>query len=382
MDELAHKTLRKFESNGISRDLIVQEKCKVYDGGCEGGIYVQYINGSLYVAPAAAKERCGEMDREQDEYRVTRRLHVIRLLEDVLLTSSKDAQSIGDFEFWFQSLDEILWRDPNLSFGIATAHNSPASKQISMAEAELDVPSLADWSRNYGETFLSREAYPWQERKTQAVFRGTTRHEPWQDLCFPGNGDEAAMGNTSLQQLYDEGKLKCGRYGLVHVAEHCNDDNLMDIEMSDEGGSFMSMSQQEQYKYVLYVEGHVGWSDRLKFLLAMENAVIKQLNHGAREWYDFLLEPWVHYIPVDHLFNALPAVLQWARDHDDDVRQISKNADEYAQFFLTGNAFRVHTLSILRRLSQLERYDIDPLPGSVSFATARAEALDIIRRAC
>ena len=390
MDDLAWHTLREFDGRGITRDMIVHEKCEVYSYKCEGGIYVQYINGSLYVAPAVTREQCGDMDREQDEYRIIRRLHVLRILEDALLTSAPESQSIGDFEIWFQSLDAVPGRRRrNLSVGIATEshpHKNERSKQISLAEAELDIPSLPDWNRSYGELFLARKAYPWKERKPQAVFRGTTRHEPWQHLCYPGNGDEAAMSNTSLEPLFYEGKLKCGRYGLKYVAETCDPENLLNVQMSDDNmithDKFMTMSQQEQFKYVLYVEGHVGWSDRLKWLLGMGNTIIKQVNRGIHEWYDFQLRPWVHYIPVDHLFNALPAVLQWARNHDDDVLQISKNADEYAKFFLNGNAFRAHTLSIFRRLSQLQRYSIDPLPDAVPLATARAKAMDIVRQTC
>ena len=46
----------------------------------------------------------------------------------------------------------------------------------------------------------------------------------------------------------------------------------------------------------------------------------------------------VHYVPVDHLFTSLPAVVHWARGHDDAVRRISRNADKYADAVLSARS--------------------------------------------
>ena len=396
--EMAPYVFEYVEGPGIPRNLTVFEKCSVYDDKCEGGIYVQYLNGELYIAPAVKEEQCGDYRGVQEEHRILRRLHIVRLIEDVIALDQASNGVIGDFELWIQSDDAIKPKlQQYLSFGIAKEmHNKVYDNfkhQVSLAEAEADILSVQDWNRTIHEISASRRDYPWNSRLNKAVFRGTMRFEPWHYYCFPPGGNEAALYDERLMPLFESGELQCGRAGLMHVAKGCDYNDLFDIEITDaktldiysNESYWMPLGQQERYKYSLLVEGHWGWSDRMKKLLAMGSAVIRQVNTGLDEWYTYLLEPWVHYIPVDHLFNALPAVVMWARAHDDDVLQISKNADEYAKFFLTTDAFRLHVHHLINRLSELQRltYNITLLPGAASLKTNRTLATRrYIRRTC
>ena len=123
MNDLADRVFQDYEK-GIPRSILMGEKCEEYSDGCEGGIYIQYVNGELFVAPGAAAEQCGRMRRVQDEYRVLRRFHVIKMIEEVLEMEHFEEEPIGDFEIWVQSLDGIPAKaQKTMSFGIATERN-------------------------------------------------------------------------------------------------------------------------------------------------------------------------------------------------------------------------------------------------------------------
>ena len=58
-------------------------------------------------------------------------------------------------------------------------------------------------------------------------------------------------------------------------------------------------AQVSGYKYIVNVEG-AGWAcaDRLPALLTSDSVVLKQASRNVEWWYA-LLQPWVHYVPVD-----------------------------------------------------------------------------------
>ena len=92
-----------------------------------------------------------------------------------------------------------------------------------------------------------------------------------------------------------------------------------------------------------------------------------QENKGAKEWYGLDLLPWVHYLPVDHLFNALPEVVAWAATHDEMVQQISANADAYAKSVLAVPSFRLHLDIMLVEYAKLIRFPVEVDPVYVFF---------------
>ena len=162
--------------------------------------------------------------------------------------------------------------------------------------------------------------------------------------------------------LQFENAAVCGRGALIRCAR--DNPDLLDVA----AGPYLSLRDQEKYKYILYVEGWAGWANRLKLLLAMQAAVLLQLNPlGAKEWYTLSLEPWVHYIPVDHLFTSTPAAVKWARGNDPAVRQISANADAYADWMIGGSGFEEFGAVLLARYASLVRYRVAKAPGAVQW---------------
>lgn len=58
----------------------------------------------------------------------------------------------------------------------------------------------------------------------------------------------------------------------------------------------------------------------------------------SRQFFSGLIQPWVHYIPVDLMFHKLISHVAWARLHDDTVRKIVRNQGMFALRYLTEGA--------------------------------------------
>ena len=97
---------------------------------------------------------------------------------------------------------------------------------------------------------------------------------------------------------------------------------------------------------------------------------------SCREFYGLGLEPWVHYIPIDHAFETLASVVMWARDHPDLVALIKRNMHAYAEHAVSAASVRAYATHVLRHLGAAARYEPsrrgDAVLGSSLFAERRA----------
>jgi hypothetical protein len=93
-------------------------------------------------------------------------------------------------------------------------------------------------------------------------------------------------------------------------------------------GSFTSMPEHCQYKYLIDIEG-VGYSGRIKHLMHTNRPLFIQ-DRPWKEWWFFQLEPFVHYIPVENDFSDFYERFEWAMSHEKETKEIAKNAQDFA----------------------------------------------------
>lgn len=84
-----------------------------------------------------------------------------------------------------------------------------------------------------------------------------------------------------------------------------------------------------QYKYQINIDGTVA-SYRFPYLLAGDGLVLKQDSPFYEHFYRKLL-PYVHYVPFKRDLSDLAAQVRWAIDHESEVRQIIRNAQEFTR---------------------------------------------------
>ena len=88
----------------------------------------------------------------------------------------------------------------------------------------------------------------------------------------------------------------------------------------------MSRDDQQYYKYVVYIDGHVA-AERLIFELNSGSVILKvESLYNWMQWFHLLLKPNIHYIPVKKDLSDLAEKIKWCKTHDKECYKITQNA--------------------------------------------------------
>jgi hypothetical protein len=162
---------------------------------------------------------------------------------------------------------------------------------------------------------------PWDEKMNQAVSRGSPM----------------GVNSDSFQSANNTAKDKCLALARCRVVLLSGNSTLLDVRLTSidkergmksnvDGveliGKKLSMKDQLRYKAIIMVEGN-DVSSGLKWAL-MSNSVLMIPPPTLTTWaMEELLEPWVHYIPLDASLNDAEEKMQWVIDHDREAQQIA-----------------------------------------------------------
>lgn len=231
-----------------------------------------------------------------------------------------------------------VFRESNPTFTIVSCNFSD-NIPFPMWEGDEVRGGLKSWDAKM-EKYKSSDKTPWKEKKGQAVFRGGYRPS----MYFQKKKDA------------DEHCDEVGRSRLRYIGEKNRE--LFDVGISGTcGGTTQALSRLSEtahhnYKYILYAEGNCFWADRLNKQVFGPSAVIKQETPCGQFW-EPLLKPMTHYIPTDFFFQDTVDKLKWSRENDEEVRGIVKNANEFANNFLSFRGIKTYVEVLLTEYSKL-----------------------------
>ncbi|GJP42577.1 hypothetical protein CLOM_g2128 [Closterium sp. NIES-68] len=104
------------------------------------------------------------------------------------------------------------------------------------------------------------------------------------------------------------------------------------------------VAERRDYKYVLVVDEQIGTRAMCRALSGPQ-AVIRHAS-GYSEFFEPLMLPGVHYVPVGHNFRDLFRAVEWMQRNDAAVRTMVRNANELAALVCTWHS-RVHFWAVL-----------------------------------
>ena len=332
-------------------------------------LILQVLSGEVWVSNKTLKH--WDAGLEERPWREQRRLAFLALVIEV-------APTLRDVEVAFCPVDCVLESAPNKNgtspyahLGTSTTMSGPRLGLVACrGSADIPVPawyarsidldeSLKGWDGLVKMIVKQRERYSDLARDPRAVFRGKVRGKS----CF--DYDSEMIVPTDQRPLDSQ---PCGRRALMSRGAAYPD-------LVDAAHDYVPLLQQEEYRYQIIAEGHCGWSDRLRLALFMGPLLLMQ-ESSCREFYGLGLEPWVHYIPIDHAFETLASVVMWARAHPDLVALIKRNMHAYAEHAVSAASVRAYATHVLRHLGAAARYEPsrrgDAVLGSSLFAERRA----------
>ena len=228
------------------------------------------------------------------------------------------------------------------------------SMTTSEEHADIPIPTWEDWCRvSYQEggkmfrkefrRFPSQQdldAIPWASKKATAVFRGAstglgTTLETNPRLYFSWLSHQGKKDIDGTPFL-DVGITKWNlRPRKSPTSPYLDTINIHDLPFSVIPR--MDTLQQARYKYILHLPGHSA-AYRLSMELTM-GSVVLLYPCPWKLWYSDMLQPFVHYVPIDptdprDIYNKII----WCKENDDKCQDIVANAKVFADKYLSRKA--------------------------------------------
>lgn len=223
---------------------------------------------------------------------------------------------------------------------------------------------------------------PWGEKMSKAVFRGSLRvpailkdAKDLDRVCERVGRSglwHMAKYHEKLLQEYDYAQGRRRRlWPLPSSWFTTKTEALMDVKVSGVCGEKiyvsdrLPMKEQNFYKYVVHAEGNSFWADRLLLQLFGSSVVMKQMTPCGM-FFEPLLEPYTHFVPIDFQFEQLALQTLWAKRNDAKVRGIVRKAREFAGEYLSVAGVQTFVDELLTQYADLlQERDIQIETGAV-----------------
>lgn len=163
----------------------------------------------------------------------------------------------------------------------------------------------------------------WEQKKEIALWRGGLT-----DIGIP-NG--SFVPNFKDCPRFKISKLSSISPEWVNAGLQWSDCPDLDKLLQNERAMKNSASKKEHlfYKYLPVLDGHMctypGYQWRL-----LSNSVCFKQESDQIQWFHSALKPYVHYVPIKNDMSDLIGQIQWAKAHEPEVKQIVKNAQDFA----------------------------------------------------
>ena len=178
--------------------------------------------------------------------------------------------------------------------------------------------------RHYAPTAdVAKNDRPWREKRNLALYRG------------------AMTGIRRVEESWTETMTdfeKCFKFIRCQLVYLLANSTLVDAKVTKTFGFLpdmvdgvrivsdrMSMSDQLAYKAIIMLEGN-DVSSGLKWALLSNSVVLMQPPLFTSWALEELLEPWVHYVPLNDNLSNVEERVQWVIDHDGEAEQIARRA--------------------------------------------------------
>jgi hypothetical protein len=226
-------------------------------------------------------------------------------------------------------------------------------------ENYADIPFIIpeDWKLIYTRSTDEKNtnSIKWEDKIETAVFRGSA------------TGSVEFKNNQRLQIAKIDNEWKTSKPDLIDAgivswnARDKIDSNLTITyikpkEMNNIGiflKKKIPMNEQVKFKYIINIDGHSA-TNRFSYLLQSGSLILNVESKyviGNQRWYDHLLIPYKHYVPIKYDLSDLEEIILWCRLNDDKCKLIVQNALELYNNYFTKEHILKYTANLFNLLS-------------------------------
>ena len=210
-----------------------------------------------------------------------------------------------------------------------------------------------------------------EDKQLKAVFRGSFRPSvlQWTD-------EKLVFRNITLDNWRDFGRTRLldlqmkypDLYDIGLVTNNSEQWRFIHANTRGNQGTKISMEDQvASYEFVINVEGACGWADRMKDMMRLNAVVLKQ-DAVCQEFWEPLMKPYHHYIPIDNELKNLTEAIFAFKERPDELEFIRRNVGFFSQTYLTRDAWEYYMQRTFAQYAQLfKNVKVLRRPGSVRF---------------
>jgi len=206
---------------------------------------------------------------------------------------------------------------------------------------DIPIPTYEDRDYLEDSSVFSDIELDWKKKRPTAVFRGSptgcgydARTNPRIALAKLHLKLQQSK-NPKLRELLDAGITKGAKKFRFHRKTGLGYFSMQSVKLKP--ASFLTKKEQSLYKYIIYAEGNVAAHRLAKDMLL--GSVILYIETEYMLWFEHLLKPYQHFIPIKRDLSNLIEVIQWCQQNDDICETIAKNAREFALQILQNDIF-------------------------------------------
>ena len=305
-------------------------------------------------------------------------------------------RKIPDVEFFFNKRDfPIIKRDHTEAYDEMYGDTQPllSHKYDKYApilgcsttdrHADIPCPTWDDWSRvsSVEGKFFTKSNFDysldntikWEDKVNIAVFRGsstgsgtTIDTNPRLNVAYLSSLGIIDKNDGNI--FIDAGITSWN----VRPRKNANVNYLQTIEVDTLPFKLVQRitpKEQQKYKYIIHIQGHV-CAYRLSLEMGMGSLILK-VDSKYKIWFDPLIKPYEHYIPIKSDLSDLFEQIKWCKKNDDKCRQIAQNAVDFYNKYLTKDGILDYLQKIL--------YEVSDRAGEYKYITKTALSIQTER---
>nr|AIE96983.1 DNA-directed RNA polymerase subunit B (RPB2, POLR2B) [uncultured marine group II/III euryarchaeote AD1000_88_G11] len=238
---------------------------------------------------------------------------------------------------------------------------------------DIPIPTNHEWSVVTQQIFPSRclrdYKYPtkrimWKDKLPTAVFRGTATGCTYiiednprlyiakLDRMWNSKKEEVPLLDAGITKFANRFKTKEGSTEVIYWRDKPFIKNMRE-QISIK--KFISMANQCKYKYIVNIPGNSA-AYRLSYLLR-SGSVILNVESENKLWWESKWKPMEHYVPVMSDLTDLKEKIEWCRTNDAKCKEIVKNAEIFANKYITKEYIFNYLKSIIQNILRYQGGD-------------------------
>ena len=313
-----------------------------------------------------------ELDNIWSDLKLRNALHMIRF-QIIKQKLYADSFYVKDLRFkkllvYFQKLLDIYKID-DVDFIVDVSDELPDEFKTKIANlpffmlskdsAQNNIFLLPDtymidgyWAKLSAKIEVEKGAYPWKDKLNKIFWRGATTGGRYSLDNFNKLPRLSLVMQSKLYpDLIDAKFLQYNQF-----SEDQSGDDLRGIFAKLFGDDNKKIKEIDhlKYKYLISLDGNTCAWRRVPWIMLSNSVLIKQETNMI-EWFYAAMKPYVHYVPVNSRITDIFSQLEWMKAHDDELQQISQNAQNFVQNNLMPEHIAAHSAIILNEYHKLHQ---------------------------